>query len=160
MGPVGWQEMLVIGILALVLFGPKKLPELARNLGKAMAEFKRAKDELKSTFDHHMRELERESESLKQTTAEVTREIQSGYDFNDNHYSSYDSNYYDSAHHESEPYNAADTSHPSPVGEAAPQAAESPNETVPHVPGTVAHSAPAPVASENGHHAPAEEHRA
>jgi len=62
MGPFGVQEMMVIVILALLLFGPKKLPELARLLGKGMTEFRRAKNELKSTFDTHMRELEREAQ--------------------------------------------------------------------------------------------------
>jgi sec-independent protein translocase protein TatA len=62
MGPFGVQEMMVIFILALLLFGPKKLPELARLLGKGLTEFRRAKNELKSTFDTHMRELEREAQ--------------------------------------------------------------------------------------------------
>ncbi len=67
MGPFGVQEMMVILLLALLLFGPKKLPELARMLGKGLSEFRRAKNELKSTFDTHMRELEREAklEELK-----------------------------------------------------------------------------------------------
>jgi TatA/E family protein of Tat protein translocase len=60
MGPFGVQEMMVIFILALLLFGPKKLPELARLLAKGLTEFRRAKNELKSTLDTHMRELERE----------------------------------------------------------------------------------------------------
>ncbi len=60
MGPFGVQEMIVIVILALVLFGPKKLPELAKMLGKGLTEFRRAKNELKNTLDTHMRELERE----------------------------------------------------------------------------------------------------
>jgi TatA/E family protein of Tat protein translocase len=55
------QEMIFILILALLLFGPKKLPELARLLGKGMSEFRRAKNELKNTFDTHLQELERET---------------------------------------------------------------------------------------------------
>ncbi|MEK6977882.1 MAG: twin-arginine translocase TatA/TatE family subunit [Candidatus Hydrothermarchaeota archaeon] len=43
---VGSEELLIILVVIVILFGPKKLPELARNLGKAMAEFNRAKDEL------------------------------------------------------------------------------------------------------------------
>ncbi len=61
MGPIGAQEMIVIFLVALVLFGPKKLPELGRLLGKGLTEFRRAKSELKSTFETHLRELEREA---------------------------------------------------------------------------------------------------
>jgi sec-independent protein translocase protein TatA len=66
MGPVGVPEMVVIFLLALVLFGPKKLPELGRMLGKAISEFRRAQSELKATFDREMRNLERETESQKE----------------------------------------------------------------------------------------------
>jgi TatA/E family protein of Tat protein translocase len=62
MGPVGVPEMFLIFILALLLFGPKKLPELGRMLGKGLSEFRRAKNELKSTFETHMRELEKETQ--------------------------------------------------------------------------------------------------
>lgn len=62
MGPIGVQEMVVIFMIALLLFGPKKLPELGRTLGKALTEFRRAKNELKTTFESHMRELERETQ--------------------------------------------------------------------------------------------------
>lgn len=61
MGPIGVQEMMAIFLIALLLFGPKKLPELGRTLGKALTEFRRAKNELKSTFESHMAELERET---------------------------------------------------------------------------------------------------
>ena len=77
MGPIGVQEMIVIFLVALVLFGPKKLPELGKNLAKAMGEFRRAQNELKSTFDRHMQDLERETAGLRdevhKTTAELTR---------------------------------------------------------------------------------------
>lgn len=61
MGPIGVQEMIAIFLIALLLFGPKKLPELGRTLGKALTEFRRAKNELKNTFESHMAELEREA---------------------------------------------------------------------------------------------------
>jgi TatA/E family protein of Tat protein translocase len=61
MGPIGVQEMIAIFLIALLLFGPKKLPELGRMLGKALTEFRRAKNELKNTFESHMAELERET---------------------------------------------------------------------------------------------------
>src|ERR1700685_3975211 len=61
MGPIGVQEMIAIFIVALILFGPKKLPELARTLGKALSEFRRAKNELKASFETHLHEIERET---------------------------------------------------------------------------------------------------
>lgn len=68
MGPIGYPEMVFIFVLALLLFGPKKLPELGRTLGKALTEFNRAKNDLKATFDREMRTLERETESIKEVT--------------------------------------------------------------------------------------------
>ncbi len=72
---LGVPEMAVIFILALVLFGPKKLPELGRTIGKAMTEFRRASNDLKATFEREMQTLERENQSIKETTQEVTRQI-------------------------------------------------------------------------------------
>ena len=60
MGPIGVQEMIAIFVIALLLFGPKKLPELGRTLGRALSEFRKAKNELRSTFETHMQELDRE----------------------------------------------------------------------------------------------------
>jgi sec-independent protein translocase protein TatA len=68
MGPIGYPEMVFIFVLALLLFGPKKLPELGKTLGKALTEFNRAKNDLKATFDREMRTLERETESIKEVT--------------------------------------------------------------------------------------------
>ena len=59
-------HLIIIFLVALVVFGPQKLPELARNLGKLMAEFRRATGDLRSTFDEQMRELERESQLIEQ----------------------------------------------------------------------------------------------
>jgi sec-independent protein translocase protein TatB len=52
----------IIFVVVLVVFGPEKLPELARNFGKIMGEFRRATGELRTTFEGHMRDLERETE--------------------------------------------------------------------------------------------------
>lgn len=54
-------HLIIIFLVALIVFGPEKLPELARNFGKIMAEFKRATGDLKSGFEEHMRDLERET---------------------------------------------------------------------------------------------------
>ena len=69
MGPVGWPEMMFIMILALVLFGPKKLPEIGRTVGKAITEFRRASSELKTTFEREMQNLEQETNSVKEIAA-------------------------------------------------------------------------------------------
>src|ERR1700735_353795 len=58
-------HLIVIFVVVLVVFGPEKLPELARNMGKIMAEFKRATGDLRSTFEGHMRDLEREADERK-----------------------------------------------------------------------------------------------
>ncbi|MCK5912235.1 MAG: twin-arginine translocase subunit TatB [Desulfuromusa sp.] len=52
---IGMTEMILIAALALVILGPKKLPGLARSLGKGFAEFKRATNDLKSTIDFEIR---------------------------------------------------------------------------------------------------------
>ena len=54
---VGTTELLVILVAALILFGPRKLPELSRSLGKSLSEFKRASDDFKRTWE---REVETE----------------------------------------------------------------------------------------------------
>src|SRR5579864_3452726 len=56
---LGVPELLVIFIVALIVFGPKKLPELGRSLGRGINEFKRASNELKNTLDEEIRAEER-----------------------------------------------------------------------------------------------------
>jgi sec-independent protein translocase protein TatB len=58
-------HLAIIFVVALVVFGPEKLPELARTLGKYMADFRRMSNEFKGTFDSHMRDLEREAEERR-----------------------------------------------------------------------------------------------
>ena len=62
---LGFQEMLFIFVLALLLFGPKKLPQIARQIGKALAEFKRASNEIQwrnSGGDGHSGAISRSKE--------------------------------------------------------------------------------------------------
>jgi TatA/E family protein of Tat protein translocase len=128
MGPLGWQETVFIFLLALLLFGPKKLPELGRTLGKAITEFRRASNELKATFDREMKSLEQEKESLK----EITNQYQ--YDTYNYDYSSYETNYDGS--YGSENYDST-ASNPSTTSASAPEGAESPSAV--HPEGTIAH---------------------
>jgi sec-independent protein translocase protein TatA len=60
-GNIGLPEILVVLVIALIIFGPRKLPELGKSLGKSLAEFKRASNELKSTLDEEIRTEERRS---------------------------------------------------------------------------------------------------
>ena len=59
MGPIGFPELIIIFVVALIVFGPRKLPELGQSLGKSIAEFKRASNELRNTLDDEIRLEER-----------------------------------------------------------------------------------------------------
>jgi len=134
MGPLGWQEIAFIFLLALLLFGPKKLPELGRSLAKGLAEFRRAQNELKATFDREMRNLERENESLK----EVTTSYHDTYNYD---YSSYDSGSYGAASGDSTANTALIT-----ASASAPQGAELTSGAIPE--GTIATGSIAAAGSE------------
>ncbi len=60
-GSVGVPELIIIFTIALIIFGPRKLPELGKSLGKSLAEFKRASNELKNTLDEEIRIEEQRS---------------------------------------------------------------------------------------------------
>ena len=111
MGNLGMTEMIFIFVLALLIFGPKKLPELGKSLGKAMTEFRRASSELKSTFDREMTNLERETES-------TTKQISSGINYDTYNYesSSYHSGAYDTEYHDSTETNPYTASASAPQG--------------------------------------------
>ncbi|GAK54744.1 Sec-independent translocation protein mttA/Hcf106 [Candidatus Moduliflexus flocculans] len=55
---IGMQELIVILIIALLVVGPKKLPEIARALGRGFAEFRRATNDVRQTFDAELRQLD------------------------------------------------------------------------------------------------------
>lgn len=63
MPSLGMQELVIIFVIALVIFGPRKLPELGRSLGKSLSEFKRASNELRHTLDEEVRIEERQRAS-------------------------------------------------------------------------------------------------
>jgi sec-independent protein translocase protein TatA len=86
MGSLGYQEIIVIFVLALIIFGPRKLPELGKTIGKGLAEFKKASNELKQTWEEEVK-LDKEKEALteivKDTTikpAEILNDIASSVD--------------------------------------------------------------------------------
>ena len=146
MGPLGYPEMIFIFFLALILFGPKKLPELGRTVGKALTEFRRASNELKTTFDREMKNLEQETE-IKEIANQYQTDTYS-YD-----YQSYESTYEGAYGNES--YDSTATN-PSTISASATQDAESPAA---HPEGAIAHGSEAAVAHEHGapsHEAPTE----
>ena len=65
MGSLGMQEIIIIFILALIVFGPRKLPELGKTIGKGLAEFKKASNELKQTWEDEV-QLDKEKETLSE----------------------------------------------------------------------------------------------
>jgi TatA/E family protein of Tat protein translocase len=62
---LGFQEVVIIFVIALVIFGPRKLPDLGKSLGKSLAEFKRASNELKRTWEDEVRVEEEEFKKIQ-----------------------------------------------------------------------------------------------
>lgn len=126
MGPIGMQEMIALFAIALLLFGPKKLPELGKTLGKALSEFRRAKSELKATLESHMNEIERETRLESSSTPSTSY----SYPYDD----------YGQQDYSSSSSSTDQTSSAEPSSQLHAQAAEtSPN-------GTAADASPAPAA--------------
>jgi len=167
-GTLGTPEMIFIFILALVLFGPKKLPELGRTVGKALTEFRRASAELKTTFDRELKTLEAET-NLKEVQNDLQLDTYnydySSYEHHDG--SSYDGSSHDGSTHDGsyvpQPYEST-ADNPPTESASATQDAESPSAIAPEgviargtetepllleappsgtAPTTVAHTAPA-----------------
>jgi len=130
LGTLGTQELIFIFLLALLLFGPKKLPEIGRTVGKALTEFRRASNELKSTFDREMKNLETET-----GVKEVVNQYQYG---NNNYdYSSYEGTDPIYGGSQSSETNESASSNLPTISEPATQGAESPVAVAPE--GTIAH---------------------
>jgi TatA/E family protein of Tat protein translocase len=64
-GSIGMPELVIILVIALVIFGPRKLPELGRSLGKSLGEFKRASNELRNTLEEEVRVEEQRDQKTK-----------------------------------------------------------------------------------------------
>src|SRR4051812_35785518 len=70
-GSIGMPELLIILTLALIVFGPRKLPELGRSLGKSLGEFKRASNELRNTLEEEVRVEEQRETTQRAATPAV-----------------------------------------------------------------------------------------
>jgi TatA/E family protein of Tat protein translocase len=72
-GSIGMPELVIIFVIALIIFGPKKLPELGRSLGRSLNEFKRASNELKNTLEEEVRMEEQKERDEKEKVAASER---------------------------------------------------------------------------------------
>ncbi|PYP82317.1 MAG: twin-arginine translocase subunit TatB [Blastocatellia bacterium AA13] len=77
MGNLGWAEIMVVLVIALIVFGPRKLPELGKTLGQSLAQFRRASEDFKRTWES---EVETEKRRL-----DTYKPIETSYDTSYNH---------------------------------------------------------------------------
>jgi len=134
MGNLGFQEIILIFIIALIFFGPRKLPEIGKTIGKSLAEFRKATNELRNTWEEEVR---KETEGLQAAvgTSELSETYsQTGHD-------SYSTPSYDdggtysdnsgSTGEQGETYNGTDTlDAEQPVNEAGADGRLEPNSTL------------------------------
>jgi len=74
-GSIGMPELILIFVVALLVFGPKKLPDIGKSLGKGLAEFKRASEDLKKTIADEIEQGKKEAASVKEQVSEVRNTI-------------------------------------------------------------------------------------
>lgn len=70
-GSIGMPELIIIFVIALIIFGPRKLPELGRSLGKSLSEFKRASNDLRSTLEEEIH-IEEKRDATRQQPSDDT----------------------------------------------------------------------------------------
>ncbi len=68
-GSIGMPELIIILVIALIIFGPRKLPELGKSLGRSINEFKKASTDLQNTLEQEIK-IEEQKENAKKTRAE------------------------------------------------------------------------------------------
>ena len=71
MGSIGTQEIIIIFIIALIVFGPRKLPEIGKTIGKGLAEFKKASNELRKTWEDEVK-IDKEKSAITNAVSENT----------------------------------------------------------------------------------------
>ena len=71
-GSIGMPELIIILVIALIIFGPRKLPELGKSLGKSLNEFKKASQDLQNTLESEIKIEEQKETAAKAKTEEAT----------------------------------------------------------------------------------------
>ena len=71
MGPIGMPELIVILVIALIIFGPRKLPELGKSLGRSLNEFKKASNDLQNTLEQEIKIEEQKEAAAKTRTPDA-----------------------------------------------------------------------------------------
>src|SRR6266508_638149 len=74
-GPIGMPELVLIFLVALLVFGPRKLPELGKSLGRGLAEFKRASDDLKRTIEDEIEQGKHQVGSVKDEISSMRQQV-------------------------------------------------------------------------------------
>jgi TatA/E family protein of Tat protein translocase len=77
-GSIGMPELIIIFVIALIIFGPRKLPELGRSLGRSLSEFKKASNELRSTLEEEIRIEEQKEAAAKAQPATPSPTVSRG----------------------------------------------------------------------------------
>lgn len=75
MGPIGMPELVIIFVIALIIFGPRKLPELGKSLGRSLNEFKKASNDLQNTLEQEIK-LEEQKDQKDQREKEAARKTE------------------------------------------------------------------------------------
>jgi TatA/E family protein of Tat protein translocase len=76
-GSIGMPELILIFVVALLVFGPKKLPEIGKSIGKGLAEFKRASEELKKTIEQEIEQGKSEVSAVRDQVASIPATLRS-----------------------------------------------------------------------------------
>ncbi len=77
MGPIGMPELIIILVIALIIFGPRKLPELGKSLGKSLNEFKRASADLQNTLEQEIKLEEQKEQTAKAQSRRAEADVDS-----------------------------------------------------------------------------------